>query len=355
MAASSIPKHCGKLVCTSLGTRFREVVVPQTIPTPRAKSQELLVRVRYAGINASDINWTSGRYQPGIQPPFDTGFEGIGQIVEVGKDCKGFQLGDPVVFMHAGSFSEYMTLPQRRATLVPREDPAYLSLLVSGCTASISLQRLGELKKGERVLVTAAAGGTGQFAVQLAKLAGCHVIGTCSTDEKIDFLRSLGCDRPINYKNEDLKRVLREEYPSGVDVVYESVGGEMFSTCVKNLAVKGRVIVIGYIDSYQESSYSARPPLPLHQILLARSASVRGFFLNSFASEIPSHLSRLAQLYEEGRVRAQVDMGEGVAGGPFKGLEGVYNGVDYLHSGRSSGKVVVEVATAAADSTRAKL
>ena len=327
--------------------------MPQTIPTPRAKSQELLVRVRYAGINASDINWTSGRYQPGIQPPFDTGFEGIGQVVEVGKDCKGFQLGDPVVFMHAGSFSEYMTLPQRRATLVPREDPAYLSLLVSGCTASISLQRLGELKKGERVLVTAAAGGTGQFAVQLAKLAGCHVIGTCSTDEKTDFLRSLGCNRPINYKNEDLKQVLREEYPSGVDVVYESVGGEMFSTCVKNLAVKGRVIVIGYIDSYRESSYSARPSLPLHQILLACSASVRGFFLNSFASDIPSHLSRLTQLYEEGRVRAQVDMGEGVAGGPFRGLEGVYDGVDYLYSGRSRGKVVVEVATA--DSTRAKL
>ena len=59
-----------------------------------------------------------------MQPPFDTGFEGIGRVVEMGEDCKGFQLGDPVVFMHAGSFSEYMTLPQRRAVLIPREDPA---------------------------------------------------------------------------------------------------------------------------------------------------------------------------------------------------------------------------------------
>ena len=352
MAATSIPKLCRKLVGVSLSTRFREVVQLQTVPTPRAQARELLVRMRYAGINASDINWTAGRYIPGIQPPFDTGFEGIGQVVEVGKECKGFQLGDPVVFMHSGSFSEYMTLPYRRATLIPREDPAYLSLLVSGCTASISLQRVGEVQNEDKVLVTAAAGGTGQFAVQLAKLAGCHVIGTCSTDEKADFLQSLGCDRPINYKKENLKQVLREEYPEGVNVVYESVGGEMFNTSVKNLAVKGRLIVIGFIESYQGSSYSARPTLPLHQILLSKSASIRGFFLNDYMSEVPSHLSRLAQLYEEGKLQAQVDLGDGAASGPFRGLEAVYDGVDHLYSGRNRGKVIVEVTS---DSTKAKL
>lgn len=352
MAALSIPKHCRKLVSVSLSSRFREAVQLQTVPIPCAEAQELLVRVRYAGINASDINWSAGRYIPGIEPPFDTGFEGIGRVVEVGNKCKGFQVGDPVMFMHSGAFSEYMTLPYRRATLIPREDPAYLSLLVSGCTASISLQQVGEIQKGDKVLITAAAGGTGQFAVQLAKLAGCHVIGTCSTDKKADFLRSLGCDRPINYKKENLNHVLREEYPSGVNVVYESVGGEIFNACVKNLAVKGRLVVIGFIESYRGSSFSARPTLPLHQILLSKSASIRGFFLNNFISDIPSHLSRLSQLYEEGELKAQVDLGEGVANGPFRGLEAVYDAIDYLYSGQSRGKVVVEVA---ADSTKAKL
>ncbi|CAI8015010.1 Prostaglandin reductase-3 [Geodia barretti] len=304
---------------------------------PRAGSRELLVRTSYAGINASDINWTAGRYLPGLQPPFDTGFEGLGKVVEVGKDCKGFQTGDSVLFMHAGSFSEYLTLPYRKATLLPRLDPAYLSLLVSGCTASIALEK---------------------FAVQLAKLAGCHVIGTCSTDEKADFLRGLGCDRPINYKKENLKSVLREEYPRGVDVMYEGIGGEIFNTCVKNLATKGKLVVIGFIESYKSSNFSTRPTLPLHQILLSKSASIRGFFLNDYVADLPSHISRLCQLYEQGQLKALVDVGEGAPGGPFRGLESVYDAVDHLFSGCNRGKVVVEISPPQAtpeSATRAKL
>lgn len=102
--------------------------------------------------------------------------------------------------MHGGAFSEYLILPERLAIPIPNLDPGFVPLIVSGMTASISLEKVGELKSGEKVLITAAAGGTGQFAVQLAKLAGCHVIGTCSTDEKVAFLKTLGCDRPINYK-----------------------------------------------------------------------------------------------------------------------------------------------------------
>ena len=356
-ALLSIPQQCRKLVGVSLGTAFREVVQLQTVPTPRAGPRELLVRTRYAGINASDINWTAGRYIPGLQPPFDTGFEGLGQVVEAGKDCKGFKVGDPVLYMHSGSFSEYLTLPFRRATLLPRDDPAYLSLLVSGCTASIALEKVGEVKKGDKVLVTAAAGGTGQFAVQLAKLAGCHVIGTCSTDKKAEFLRGLGCDRPVNYKKENLKSVLKEEYPRGVDVVYEGVGGDIFNTCVKNLATKGRLVTIGFIESYQSSNFSARPTLPLHRILISKSASIRGFFLNDYVTDMPSHISRLCQLYEQGQLKAEVDMGEKVSGGPFRGLEAVYDAVEYIYTGLSRGKVVVEVSPpAAADSvTRARL
>ena len=101
-------------------------------------------------------------------------------------------------------------------------------------------------------------------------------------------------------------------------MVYQRVGGEVFNTCVKKLAVNGRLIVIELIKSYQDSSYSACPTLP---ILLSKWASIRGFFLNHYITEIPSHLSRLAQLYEAGTLKAQVDLGESVAGGPFRGLE----------------------------------
>lgn len=105
--------------------------------------------------------------------------------------------------------------------------------------------------------VTAAAGATGLFAVQLAKLAGNHVIATCSSDDKAEVLKKLGCDRVINYKKENLHTTLKKEYPKGIDIVYESVGGDTFTTCVRNLAQFGRLIIIGAISQYQESDLKA--------------------------------------------------------------------------------------------------
>ena len=341
MAAQPIPQLYKKLVAVSLTSRFREAVRVETVCTPAPGPGELLIRNKYAGVNASDINWTAGRYLPGIQPPFDTGFEGLGVVVRAGEGCGGHKIGDAITYIHNGAFSDYTLIPVSRAIPVPKCDPHFLTFLVSGMTASIALEKVGEVKKGDTVLVTAAAGGTGQFAVQLAKLAGCHVIGTCSTDEKVKFLRSLGCDRPINYKKESLGEVLRTEYPKGVNVVYESVGGDTFNTCVKNLAVHGRLIIIGFISTYT-TTFSTRPNLPLYSILLSKSASVRGFFLEHYVSEISSHFATLAKLYATGQLTPVIDVGQSSPGGVFKGVESVVDAVDYLYSGKSSGKVVVD-------------
>lgn len=270
-AARAIPKVHRKLVAVTLSNRFRDAVRVQTTETPRPGHGELLVRMKYVGINASDINWTAGRYIPGAMPPLDTGFEGLGEVVAVGEaECGEFKPGDSVVVMQPGAFSEYLLLRARIAFPVPQLDPGFIPLCVSGLTASISLERMGEMKAGEKVLVTAAAGGTGQFAVQLAKLAGCHVIGTCSSDDKVAFLRRLGCDRPINYKKEDVKAVLGEEYPRGVDVVYESIGGEMFNTCIKNLSIGGRLVIIGFVQlpavHLLISDHCTPPPNPALQV-----------------------------------------------------------------------------------------
>lgn len=93
------------------------------------------------------------------------------------------------------------------------------------------------LQKGRENLITKyidlAAGGAGQIAVQLAKLAGNHVIGTCSSDDKVQMLKDMGCDRVINYKKEDFKTVMKKEYPRGVDIVFESIGGNFFEICLK--------------------------------------------------------------------------------------------------------------------------
>lgn len=340
--ATKLPRLYKKLVTVSLSTRFREAVQVQTAKIPTPGPGQLLVRSRYAGVNASDINFTAGRYTPGLQPPFDVGFEGLGRVVSTGENCGSYKMGDAVCFMNNGAFSEYVLVPAKSVFPVPSCDPHYLAFLVSGMTASVALEKVGQLQEGETVLVTAAAGGTGQFAVQLAKMAGCHVIGTCSTDEKVQFLRGLGCHRPINYKKEDLRAVLQKEYPKGVDVVYESVGGEVFNTCVKSLAKRGRLIIIGFISNYKSASFSSRPNIPLYSILLSKSASVRGFFLMDYLADVPSHFAKLVKLYSAGKLGCGVDLGQKCAKGPFKGLESVFDAIDFLYTGESSGKVVVD-------------
>ncbi len=304
---------------------------------------DLVIKNHYLGINASVIVLTGGQYKASaMSTPFDVGFEAAGEVAYAGGNCLSkFPVGTSVIYRRIGAFAEYTVVPMNEAFVVPKLEPAYVALVTSALTASICYDKLGELKSGDKVLVTAAAGGTGQFAVQLARLAGCHVIGTCSSDEKAEFLKSIGCHRPIVHTREDLDKVLTEEYPQGVDVVYESVGGSIFSTCVKHLALRGRLLLIGLISGYQELAFSVDHTLTLQ--LLKKSASLRGFYLPHFMSEAAPHISKLTELYGTGQLKALMDDGSSAPGGPFNGLEGVADAVDYIYTKKSVGKVIVNV------------
>lgn len=324
-----------KLVATTLTPDFREAaeLVEEEIAGPGPG--EILVRNRVAGVNASDVNMTAGRYAPGVEPPFDLGFEAAGVVEAVGEGVTHLSVGDAVAFSALGSgYRDLAVIPARVAVPVPEPTAEALSVLVSGLTASIALEQVGEVKAGETVLVTAAAGGTGQYAVQLAKRAGARVLGTCGSDEKVALLRDLGCDRPIHYKTESLRQVLKEEAPDGLDVVYESVGGEMFDTALRSLAVHGRLISIGYVSEYVEGAERVTDVRVYHR-LLAKSASVRGFFLPQFARHFREHMGRMMGLVASGELQVAIDPTE------FRGLESVADAVEHLHSGQSQGKVVV--------------
>lgn len=299
----------------------------------------------FVGVNASDINYSAGRYDPSAKPPFDAGFEGIGEVVGLGLSASSrYTVGDAVAYFGSGAFAEYTVVPAKESVPVPAVRPELLTLLVSGATAYIALKRLGDLAEGETVLVTAAAGGTGQFAVQFAKRAGCHVIGTCSSDEKAGFLKSIGCDRPINYAAEDLAETLRREYPRGVDVVYESVGGSVLQVAVNSLANRGRLIVIGFISGYQTASgIPAFRGATLPAKLLQRSASIRGFFLPHFVGDYREALGSMMQMLAAGKLVCEVDRGDLSQEGRFVGLESVFRAVDYMYAGKNLGKVVVEL------------
>ncbi len=324
-----------KLVATQLTPDFRQSarLVEEEVSGPGPG--EVLVRNTVAGVNASDVNMTAGRYQPGVEPPFDLGFEAAGVVEAVGDGVEGLSVGDAVAHStQGGGFRDLAVIPAALAVPVPEPSPEVLSVLVSGLTASIALEQVGEVKAGETVLVTAAAGGTGQYAVQLAKRAGARVLGTCGTDEKADLLRDLGCDRPITYRTENVREVLKAEVPDGLDVVYESVGGALFDTALRALAVKGRLISIGYVSEYVDGAERVTDVRVYHR-LLAKSASVRGFFLPHYARHFREHMERLLGWVASGELTVAVDPTE------FRGLDAVADAVEHLHSGQSLGKVVV--------------
>jgi len=341
MAARRIPSTMKQIMVKTRGTDFRKVTSLMDVPVPKPGADDVLVKNMYVGINASDVNYAAGRYDPTMKPPFPAGFEGLGSVIQAGENSK-YKDGQIVVYSKAGSFAEYVVVPSATVIPVPSADPAFISIGVSGMTASISLEKEGDLKEGKTVLVTAAAGGTGQFAVQIAKLAGCHVIGTCSSAEKVEFLKSIGCDRPINYKVENLDAVLSKEYPKGIDVVYESIGKDIFDAALKNLAVNGRLIVIGMLSGYHAEEgikSGATSNIPL--VCLQKSCRVAGFFLPHYGKDIPSHVAKIVKLYLEKKIKVAVDQGDDKK--PFVSLADVPDAIDYMFTGKNKGKLVVGV------------
>ncbi|XP_054786825.1 uncharacterized protein LOC129293048 isoform X2 [Prosopis cineraria] len=338
-----LPENFEKIVVHTLTHNFRNatsvVRTPLRLPV---KPHHVLVKLIYAGVNASDVNFSSGHYFSGKDKdiasrlPFDAGFEAVGIIAAVGDSVTDLKVGMPCALMTYGGYSEFIMIPSKHALPVARPDPEVIAMLTSGLTASIALEKAGQMDSGKIVLVTAAAGGTGQFAVQLAKLGGNKVVATCGGGAKAKLLKGLGVDRVIDYKNEDIKTVLRKEFPEGFDIIYESVGGAMFNLCLNALAIYGRLIVIGMISQYQgEHGWKPSNYPGLCEKILAKSQTVTGFFLVQYSHLWRQHLDRLFDLYSMGKLKVAIDPKK------FVGLQSVADAVEYLHSGQSVGKVVV--------------
>ncbi|XP_076956313.1 uncharacterized protein LOC143631425 [Bidens hawaiensis] len=338
-----IPQSFEKVIVRTLSHNFRSatsiVRAPLKLPI---KPGHVLFKVIYAGVNASDVNFSSGSYFSGSKEeirsrlPFDAGFEAVGLIAAVSDGVKNLKVGTPAAIMTFGGYAEFVMVPSKHILPVARPDPEVVAMLTSGLTASISLEKAAQMESGKTVLVTAAAGGTGQFAVQLAKLAGNKVVATCGGKDKAILLKDLGVDRVIDYKEESIKNVLKKEFPKGVDIVYESVGGDMFDVCLNALAVYGRMVIIGMISQYQgEHGWKPRNYTGLCEKLLAKSQTVAGFFLVQYAHLWQQHLGNLVHLFSLGKLKVAVDPKS------FVGVQSVADAVEYLHSGKSVGKVVV--------------
>lgn len=220
-----------------------EVLQVQDVPMPEIGAQDVLVRIRYAGVNYADILARQGLYKWVNQRPFILGLESSGIVEKVGAAVTKFQVGDRVVVgAKNGNYAEFIAQPED--SVLPAPIGMSFEQLACLCgnwiTAWTALFEMARVRPGEVALIQSGAGGVGSAAIQLAIAFGMRVYATTSTATKLEYVRSLGA-APLHY--DDFDRVLAEsEKP---DFILESVGGEVHQRSVKLLAPLGRLVLIG--------------------------------------------------------------------------------------------------------------
>jgi NADPH:quinone reductase len=245
----SIPSTMRALQQTSLnGPQDLRLITDAPVPSPGPG--EVLIRVTAAGVNFVDISQDRGTFAGGPQPPYLAGIEAAGEVAAVGVGVTDLEPSAHVigVGITGGAFAEYMVLPAAAAVRVPAgwADEQALGLVVSWPTALAALKPLGRIAAGQTVLIHAAAGGTGQAAVTMAKHYGATVIATASPG-KHEVARAQGADHVIDSRAADLAaEVLRLTGGAGADLVLESVGGATLdASLAATKRVTGRVVVYG--------------------------------------------------------------------------------------------------------------
>jgi len=223
-------------------------LVTASVPSPGPG--EVLIRVTAAGVNFVDVSQARGTFAGGPRPPYLAGIEAAGEVIAVGEEVTGLEPGTHVIgiAINGGAFAEYLVLPAAAALPVPQGwgDEQALGLVVSWPTAIAALKPLGGVSAGQTVLIHAAAGGTGQAAVKIAKHYGATVIAAASS-RKHDVVRALGADHVIDSASPTIAAdVLRLTGGAGADVVLDSVGGATFqASLAATKRVTGRVVVYG--------------------------------------------------------------------------------------------------------------
>jgi NADPH-dependent curcumin reductase CurA len=204
-----------------------------------------------------------------------------------------------------------------------------------GLTAYAGILKVGELKDGERVFVSAASGAVGAIVCQIAKNKGCYVVGSAGSDEKCDWLtREAGCDKAINYRKAgNLTAAVKAAFPEGIDVYFENVGGAHLDAALANMRMYGRIPVCGMIAQYNDT---ALPPGPANIInVIPQRLTIRGFIVTDYANLTPQFLRDMSEWHRAGKMKWQETIVEGIEKAP-----GAFIG---LFKGENMGKMLVKI------------
>ena len=224
-----------------------EALTPVDLPVPKPKPNEAIVKIAAAGVNFIDVYFREGRYPSLV--PFVAGQEAAGTVSEIGSDVKTVKPGDRVAYTGVqGAYAECATVPADRLVKVPAgiTDQQAAAAMLQGMTAHYLLYSAYPLKNGETALIHAAAGGTGQLLVQMAKNIGARVIATAGSDDKARLAREAGADDVIVYTREDFEgETKRLTGNKGVHVVYDGVGKSTFDKDFEVLRPRGYLVLFG--------------------------------------------------------------------------------------------------------------
>ena len=293
---------------------------------------EVLVRNIYMSVDpAMRPAMTNG------QTKLDRAMEGsaIGQVAA--SNHPNFPEGSYV--LHRAGFREYHLSDGKDLSVIVPEGESLTTHLhvlgMTGLTAYGGMLVTGELKENENVFVSAAAGAVGSVAVQIAKIKNCRTIGSCGSDEKVDYLTNeLGLDGAFNYKTQSIARSLHELLPEGIDVYFENVGGAHLDAAMGQMRALGRVPVCGMISAYNTKGARSEGVTTLSNMIYNR-VTMKGFVVYEFFDMRDQFLADMRQWIAEGKMKYQETIMQGVENAP--------NAMIGLLQGENSGKMLVQI------------
>ena len=274
-----------------------DVLKETRVPKPQPGGTELLVKVHAAAINPADWKTRSrggwaDRHDVTDQGPI-LGWDVSGVVEAVGRGVTLYKPGDEVFGMplfprFPGGYSEYVTAPARQFVLKPADltHVQAAALPLAALTAYQALHDFAKIQPGQKVLIHAAAGGVGHLAVQIAKALGAHVVGTASA-AKHDFLRDLGADEVIDYREVDFAETV-----TGVDAVIDAIGGDYFDRSLRTMNAGGTFVALSYDVSPEMKARAAERGITADFMLVEPDLGA---------------LTAIRSLVTEGRLRPVID------------------------------------------------
>ncbi len=306
---------------------------------PEIQEGQVLAKTIYFSLDPTNRIWMSDIDQ--YMEPVEIGeimrAGGSLAIVEESK-VPHVNVGDIVQGGMHGGWQEYFIIPGEEAAAIPLVESIPLTALISvlgftGPTAYFGFLDIGQPKKGETVVVSAAAGAVGSIVCQIAKIKGCRVVGIAGSDEKCNWLKNdLKVDEVINYKKDDILESLKEKCPEGIDIYFENVGGETLDAALTLMNNYGRIPVCGLISMYND--WETPGPKMFRNILMKR-LTVKGFLVSDYLDRYAESLGALSEWMAEGKIQYKVDIVEGIENAP--------SAVNKLFTGENTGKLVIKV------------